>query len=79
MGDDEGIKMTGRKNKKVEHVLIELTRSDLIHLRRFLNRGIQCASGKCPGYSLSHVHWLMDPIVKKIELSSKINFNTLSI
>ena len=48
-------------------VNIQFSKHQLIHLRRFLNRGIDCAHGRCTPSGSMDVEYYTDPIMKKIK------------
>ena len=66
--------MISSKRRRGEKVLIELSIGDVIHLRRFLNRAVDCAQGQCPGTSISAWYYV-GPILKKIEQAAEVNYN----
>lgn len=47
-------------------VSIEFTRNELIHLRRFLNRAINCCEGDCPRYTMPAWYYL-EGMMKRIQ------------
>jgi hypothetical protein len=55
-----------KKNKSVK---IEFSKGELVHIRRFLNRGMDCAAGKCPPYKLVWPRYFLIGVMKKIKLA----------
>ncbi len=53
--------------KKGRYATIEFSRGELVHMRRFLTRGMLCAEGKCPGYTLQATLYVLETPLKKIK------------
>ena len=45
---------------------IQFSQSELVNIRRFLNRGIECAEGHCRG-RLSVAWYCLRPILEKVQ------------
>ena len=55
--------MLKRKPKKYR---LEFTRTQLIHMRRFLNRACDCCEGRCPDFTIPAWYYIK-PLLEKIE------------
>lgn len=56
-------------------VTIRFTKSELIHLRRFLTRSVECAEGRCRDYQnwspLSGAWYYVRPLLEKVNAAHR--------
>ena len=49
-----------------DRFILNLSRTQMIHLRRCINRGIDCSEGRCPGYTIQ-IWYCMKTLVGQIK------------